>query len=172
MNCSKWRPEISAWIDGALSSGKAEEVRLHIRTCPECTRLHGELSLVGEVLESARKSELDPPPFMWQRIQARIQEQEEARIPDTGRRGLLEWFGIPQLRYAVGASLLLIVTGVVAIRTRAPESLDPDGLIQLDSYTMEVSGNPFLTQSDEQNPFFGLGQQEPGNPFEIGGVTK
>jgi hypothetical protein len=60
----------------------------------------------------------------------------------------------------------------VAIRTRAPQSIDPDGLIQLDSYTLEVSGNPFLTQSDEQNPFFSLGQQEPGNPFELGGVTK
>ncbi len=172
MNCSSWKRDISAWLDGALPPGKVEEMRLHIETCPDCARLHAELTPVSEVFESARQVELDPPPFMWQRIQARIQEQEEIRSSQSSRSGLLAWFGIPQLRYALGASLLLLVTGVVAIQTRSPQSIDPDSLMQLDSYTMEVSGNPFLRQSGEQNPFFGLSQQEPGNPFELGGVTQ
>ena len=172
MNCSNWKRDISAWLDGSLSPEKVKKVRLHLETCPDCTSFRAELSQVDEVFESARQVELNPPPFMWQRIQARIQEQEETLSSQSSRGGLLAGFGIPQLRYAIGASLLLLVTGVVAIRTRSPQSIDPESLTQLDSYTMEVSGNPFLIQSGEQNPFFGLSQQEPGNPFELGGVTQ
>lgn len=172
MKCRKWRREIVEWLDGRTSHAEGDALFQHLAECPECAAFHAEQLEVNKVFQSARRVTLEPPPFLWQRLEARIQEMERASTSTSAFSNLLDLFRLPQARYGLGALLLLLLTGLVAIETRNPGSVDREILARLEAYSIEVDSNPFLGQQKDQNPFFSLEQAKQNNPFDLGGVAK
>lgn len=172
MKCRKWRREIVEWLDGRTSHAEEEALFRHLAECPDCAAFHAEQLEVNRVLQSASEVRLEPPPFLWQRIEARIREVEGASASRPAFSTLLDLFRLPQARYGLGAMLLLLLTGLVAIETRHPGSVDQEILARLEAYSINVDANPFLGPEKEQNPFFALEQAKQKNPFDLGGVAK
>ena len=172
MNCRRWRREIVEWLDSRTSHAEEEALFQHLAECPDCATFHAEQLEVDRVLQSAREVRLEPPPFLWQRIEARIQEMEGARTSQPAFSALLDLFRLPQARYGLGALLLLLLTGLVAIETRHSGSVDQEILARLEAFSIKVDANPFLDPEQAQNPFFTLEQAKQKNPFDLGGVAK
>lgn len=160
------------WLDGRTAHAEGDPLLQHLEECPDCAAFHAEQLEVERVLQSAREVKLEPPPFLWQRIEARMQEMERAPASQPAFSTLLDLFRLPQARYGLGAALLLLMTGLVAIETRHPGTADQEILARLDAYSVEVESNPFLRPSNDQNPFFTLEQTKQKNPFDLGGVAK
>lgn len=63
------------YLDGDLPPGEMQQIREHLSGCAECSR---QLTLLAPVWQSEqRKERLTPSPFLWTRIQARIEEDEK-----------------------------------------------------------------------------------------------
>lgn len=172
MKCREWRREIVEWLDGRSAHAEGDELFRHLEDCSECSLFYDEQMEADRVLQAAREVRLEPPPFLWQRIEARIQEMERVPTARPTFAFLLDLFRMPQASYGLGAVLLLLLTGLVAIETRHPGAVDQEILARLEAYSIEVDSNPFLGPEKEQNPFISLGQSNQQNPFDLGGVAK
>ncbi|MFZ0426777.1 MAG: zf-HC2 domain-containing protein [Acidobacteriota bacterium] len=172
MNCRAWRREIVEWLDGRSSHAEGDALFQHLASCPQCAAFHSEQLETDRVLQAARQVSLEPPPLLWQRIEVRIREMEQAPAAQPGFATLLDLFRLPQVSYGLGAALLLLLTGLVAIETRSPAILDQEVLARLEAFSVQADSNPFLGPMQEQNPFFTMEQSKQQNPFDLGGVAK
>ncbi|MCC7009276.1 MAG: zf-HC2 domain-containing protein [Acidobacteria bacterium] len=120
--CRDIEPLLSLLVDGLLADDAQAEVRAHVRECPACRGLLTDL----ERLRSTARSlgPIAPASAAWHRIEDRL--KVDATVPDapvlaSGRRALLQWFGL--------AAALLLVTAVVYVaRGRvAPADQSADG---------------------------------------------
>ncbi len=169
MSCERWQVDISAWLDGALSP--AEEARLgaHLQSCGECSRFLAIQRRLGTALSAAEK--LGPPPGLWLRLEAELRRRPETRV--AARRSFWNWLQIPQWAYAAASALLLVLSGIVAVRMQEPAPAAPDRwLAELDSFSIQASGNPFMAPIDDENPFFDFARNPRGNPFKGGGDSE
>jgi anti-sigma factor RsiW len=162
MKCSDWRTEISALLDGSLVEHRAAEVRSHLESCSECSAFYAELSDLDRLLTDSLPT-LDPPARVWSRIQLRIEDQ--ARSPWWHMfRPLLS----PRFAYGVAAAIVLFFLVITALDVRESSAEEERYLAELDSFTLEVEGNPFLPTIESGNPFFTYEDSSADNPFGRG----
>ena len=66
-----------------------------------------------------------------------------------------------------------MVIGLVSLDQYRGHNEDARYLAELDAFTLEARGNPFMEDFSTENPFFGFARVESNNPFNgLGSVTK
>jgi len=77
MNCKKIEELIfTDYVDGNLKGHVLEELEAHLRSCPNCQKLAGELESTGKLFrESSRKK---APAGLWYKIRAEISAKPQA----------------------------------------------------------------------------------------------
>jgi len=168
MNCSEWRLEISAYIDSSLQAGKCAGVEKHLQECVECASFYAEQSELNQVLQAALP-DLEPPSQIWRSIESRLAlTSPVANMPD--RWSFTDLFRMPRLAFVGVAAAFILMLGLLVFDTSAPGREQERLLAELEAFSIETEGNPFLTEVRAENPFFKLSRFEPGNPFDrLGG---
>ena len=150
MKCENWKIQISAYLDGALDTAESQAVLQHIESCRECRTFHEE-TLALSSLFSVRAEGKSPSPFIWNKIERRITAQEETK----NRLSFLDFFRLPRMAYGMASAMLLIAL-VALVQLRGPSVENRQLLAEMDAYTIQAEGNPFLarTSLESDNPFF------------------
>ena len=161
MKCKDWKIKIFEFLDGALGEAEASKVLSHIESCPECRRFNEEHSAVGNLV-SAHVENAAPSPFTWSKIEHRITSEPEA-VPG---RAILDYLRMPRFAYGLASALVLICLAAL-IQLRGPSSEELQLLAEMDAYTIEAQGNPFINMREpgDDNPFFSY-ESGSVNPFE------
>jgi hypothetical protein len=78
MNCSNFKENFSAYIDGGLSAGLQTEAENHLKSCRACA---GMLEAYQAGIGIFRKAtEIDPPDDMFERVMAEVNGSAPARV--------------------------------------------------------------------------------------------
>ena len=151
MNCRDIRIQLSGKMEQELNPA----LSLHLDECPDCARFQLEEQQLDQLLEMAGTVSLNPPTYLWNRIEARINVAPPT--PVRVREGYAQWLGslfrVPAFRPVwVGLLVAGIVTGGLLHLPVGDESATL--LAELDAYRLETPENPFFTASiDDSNPF-------------------
>ena len=108
MRCEQVEPGLGDYVDGGLPADARREVEAHLRDCPACATLAGDLARVKQLAASLDR--LPPPPAAW----GRIAERAGVSRPGDGsvrRRWQTTWVPL-----AAAACLVLAVVLVIALR--------------------------------------------------------
>jgi predicted anti-sigma-YlaC factor YlaD len=155
-NCQQFRPQLSALADQNLEPEQRTEVEEHLDSCSDCSKfLQQELELVQ--LLGSERFQLEPPPIIWNRIQEQLQSSELPRWRWVFGQ-IQDAFQVSELRYAFASLVLLLMLSAVFVDSGSKLGPDPQILAHLDSYTVEVKGNPFWAGIEDarelrDNPF-------------------
>ena len=161
--CQHFRPQLSALSDQSLEQKYRPQVEQHLASCQDCSEfLREELELVR--LLGDEHFQLDLSPVIWSRIQEQLENSNAPRW-----RWVLEQiqdaFFVNELRYAFAGLLLLLMLSAVFVDSGSKLGPGPQILAHLDSYTVEVDGNPFWAEIEDAKK---LGD----NPFRQSGSHK
>jgi hypothetical protein len=172
MNCEAWRIEIAAFLDGSSDPEMVSRVRQHLETCSSCLEFYREQSQLNALLGSPAL-DLEPPEYLWHRIESRIEHRQETGAIQSVLAYLCRLWSVPRLRYALVSTVLLLVASWSLLELKNQRDADRVLLARIDAYQMEVvEGNPFLLDlkkaSPVDNPFFTLSTPS-SNPFESKG---
>ncbi len=149
-------------VESILASGVSEltaEVLSHLESCPACAELHSGEEDFQRLLELATTIQVEPPEWLWHRIDARIHGAQPASAWDEFVRGVERLFEVPDFRPAWVALVLALVlsASLTGLRSRVG---DGPWLAELQSYELEVPENPFLQEpGGDSNPFYSGGGQ-------------
>ena len=81
MRCRTVQRKLSAFLDGEVPEKMTSQITEHLSGCPACREEAASLSAVWKGLEEMR--EIDPSPYFWTRLNARIAQAERRRFsPD------------------------------------------------------------------------------------------
>lgn len=111
--------DLTAYLDGALSLERAEEVRAHLASCLACREEQARLKSTLAVLASLPPAP-EPPPFFANRLEYRIRaEQEQARVGWWPRLqdGLAHAFPRRRVLAVAGGLAAVLVAGVIPVRS-------------------------------------------------------
>ena len=158
MECEGVKVQVSTLLDASLDVEQVKAMEQHLESCPSCARFYREELEVADWLTKAGDLQLEPPPEIWQRIDSQISAQpSKFQLPSLWPRF--------EFRYAVASLVILALVSLTLLTF----SITPQGneqlLAELESYELEVEGNPFLSQMQLQDPFFEVNGPE-GNPFD------
>jgi anti-sigma factor RsiW len=103
MNCDSCTAELTAYLDGELTSGLAAEVESHLGECSACAADFKSLMESAEFVES-HAPELELRPEIWRNVQAHL-SQLPVPVPAAGWIPLI--FGHRWLTAAAAAVLVL-----------------------------------------------------------------
>lgn len=78
MRCRTVQRKLSAFLDGELSEKATSHIAEHLSRCPTCPQEAASLSSVWE--ELGEMHAIDPSPYFWTRLSARIAQAEEQRF--------------------------------------------------------------------------------------------
>ena len=158
MECEGTKVQVSTLLDANLDIEQVKELEGHLESCPSCAQFYEEQLELSKLLQVAENFQLEPPPAIWQRIDSQISAATE--------RSSFLFFPHFNLRYALAGVVVLILVAASVLSlftTRQEERLL---LAELESYTLEVEGNPFLSQIGLKDPLFDLNGQLGENPFD------
>jgi len=157
MNCEGWRIEIAAFLDGSSDPTMISRVRGHLDSCSSCLEFYREQSQLNALLGS-EDLQLEPPEYLWRRIESRMGQPQEAPAFPTFLARFFGFWQAPRLRYALVSSLLILVVSWSLLQFKSRHDADQALLARIDAYQMSVvPGNPFLSGLKEAPP--------PDNPF-------
>ncbi len=77
MECQDVRKILSAYLEGMVSPEDQELIDQHLASCRACSTALYELNRTGEALKNLK--EVEPPPWMKQKIMARVREEAEPK---------------------------------------------------------------------------------------------
>ena len=158
MECEGTKIQISALMDADLSIEQVQALEGHLESCSSCAQFYEEQLELSRLLRVSEDFQLEPPAAIWQRINSQISAQPK-------KLGFL-LFPRFDVRYAAAACVVLILFGLTLLTTLTPSQDDQLLLAELESYTLEVEGNPFLSQMKLTDPFFELTGPAEENPFD------
>lgn len=101
MRCRTIQRKLSVFLDGELSEKQASRIAEHLSGCPVCQQRAESLSSLWEQLGEMR--EIDPSPYFWTRLSARIAQTEERRFSLDKVRGMLDRMLLPATAVAAAA---------------------------------------------------------------------
>ena len=157
MECEGVKTQVSALLDASLDVEQVKAMEQHLESCPSCAKFYEDQLELTEWLQEAGDFQLDPPPEIWQRIDTQISAK-------PSKFGFL-LFPRFDFRYAVGGWVILALVSLTLLTLSTSPQEDELLLAELESYELEVEGNPFLSQMRLTYPFFEVNGQD-GNPFE------
>lgn len=102
MRCRTVQRKLSAFLDGELSEKKTSRIAEHLSGCPNCQQEVASLSSVWKRL--GERHAVDPSPYFWTRLSARIAQVEERRFSLDKVGGILNRLLVPAT--AIAASLV------------------------------------------------------------------
>ena len=106
-NCETIRESIGSWLDGELSPGESESVRMHVAGCAACEQARRQLEKLNLAFKEQLAAEATRIEFMpfWREVERRIDQKP------TWHEDLLEWgrdfFTAPRIAWAVPAVIAL-----------------------------------------------------------------
>ena len=108
-NCETIRESIGSWLDGELSPGESESVRLHVEGCAACGEARRQLEKLNLALKeqlAGDAARLEFIPF-WRAVQQRINQKRpwHEELLDWGR----DFFAAPRIAWSVPAVIALVL---------------------------------------------------------------
>ena len=144
-------------VESILASGASDltaEVLSHLESCPACAELHSGEEDFQRLLDLAATIQVEPPEWLWHRIDARIHNTQSESAWGEFVRGVGRLLEVPDLRPAWVALVLALVLSASLTGLR-PRVDDGPLLAELQNYELEVPDNPFLQEpSGDSNPFY------------------
>ena len=119
MECQDIRKNLSAYREGMVSPEEQELVEQHLASCRSCSAALYELNRAGEVVRNLK--EVEPPPWMKQKIMARVREEEEQR------KGVFRKLFYPlhiKVPLEAFATVLIAVVAVYVFKAVEPQMKD------------------------------------------------
>jgi len=119
MECQEIRKKLSAYREGMVSPEEQELMEQHLASCRPCSTALNELDRAGEALKNLK--EVEPPPWMKQRIMARVREEAEQK------KGFLRKVFYPlhvKVPLEAFATVLIAVVAVYVFRAVEPQMKD------------------------------------------------
>lgn len=110
MRCEEIESRMSRYLDGVLAVPEREAVEAHLRECPFCTALEGNLRNLVAALKAPA---VEPPSRVWGRLAASIEERRRHPGRQAVRRVA------PKL-LAAAAGLLLALGSLIPVLPRRP----------------------------------------------------
>ena len=108
-NCETIRESIGAWLDGELSPGESEAVRLHVAGCAACGEAQRQLERLDSALKEQLASEAARLQFMpfWRAVEQRIYQRRPwyEELLERCR----EFFTAPRIAWSVPAVIALVL---------------------------------------------------------------
>ncbi len=77
MKCEETKRKLSAYQDNELSQEETERIRRHLSKCRACAEDLQAINLAWDFLQAGET--IEPAPYFWTRLSARIAEQEKGR---------------------------------------------------------------------------------------------
>ena len=116
MECRKIREMLTAYLEGFVSSEERILIEKHIPSCHGCSNVLKDLKRAGELVKGLE--EVEPPPWMKQRVMAQVRAEEEAR--ESIFRRLLYPLHI-KVPIEAFATVLIAVIAIYVFRAVEPE---------------------------------------------------
>ncbi len=116
MDCQDIRKIFSSYLEGIVSPEDQELIDQHLASCRACSTALYELNRTGEVLKNLK--EVEPPPWMTQKIMARVREEAESK------RGFIQKLFYPlhiKVPLEAFATVLIAVIAVYVFKAVEPE---------------------------------------------------
>lgn len=116
MECHDIRKKLSAYLEGMVSPEDQELIDRHLASCRGCRTALYELNRTGEMLKNLKV--VESPPWMTQKIIARVREEAESR------RGFIQKLFYPlhiKVPLEAFATVLIAVIAVYVFKAVEPE---------------------------------------------------
>ncbi len=149
--------DFSAYLDRQLDVRQTRAVDEHLQSCTSCKSTFDEMRDLTRLFRESERAE--PSPFLWNRIEASLDEQPKPR--KAAALAGLRLFGWRPVLATASLGFLLIV-GITVYIESARNTRQESALAEIDkTYQSLASKNP-----DTYNPFStGSGAQWDSNPF-------
>jgi len=136
MTHTEIQQQLLRYLDGDLQDEKMQQIREHLTVCPVCAEQHAALASVW--LSESRLKKIDPSPFLWSKLQARIKEYEHtpAFIWDLKRVSQI----IPLHFFPALAVIAAIVVGIYIGTPRESQRYSHGQLVDQPSAAVEDLG--------------------------------
>jgi len=167
------KEQISAWIDRQLDAREAALIEAHLRECEICQHLQEELAFDTHMFRELEI--LAPPPYLWTRVAAELQQPARregfAWLPRQG----IAW-PRRQTLLAMAVALFVILGGAlfIILRQQADLRFEMAAIAQIDQAHVDLVAknteayNPFSKTSLadlDSNPFSRHTLDSNSNPF-------
>jgi predicted anti-sigma-YlaC factor YlaD len=162
MNCEQVRQYLVAALDHPGDGSIPLEPRLHLGDCPACSAFHREQTRLTELL-AAVGDPAHAPSLPWERFESRLPNSRAAK---WSLSSFLDAFSLSGFRFAVVASLVLLLASLALLHFDSIGASDGQTLAALRTYQIEAAGNPFMPAVSPQNPFFTIEPLTEENPFD------
>jgi hypothetical protein len=119
MTCDEIEDRLPAYLENLLSAEEKEDIEGHLAACPRCSHACKDLRQAEGLVQDL--PEVEPPPFLEQRIMARVREEA------AQKQGILRKLFYPlyiKIPIQAFATLLIAVMALSIYRTVMPELKD------------------------------------------------
>jgi hypothetical protein len=137
MECNDIRKILSAYIEGLVSADEKISIEKHLGPCDKCQKYLADLKSTMELVSNLE--EIEPPPWLTQRVMARIRSDHESR------RGILQKLLYPlyvKIPLAAIATIAIALTTIYIFKTNHPDVRTAKAPPETSrkSLTQEISG--------------------------------
>jgi hypothetical protein len=154
MECSDVLEKLSAYVEDIISPEEKQLIDEHLEACDRCNDSLADLKKTLEYVGNLK--EVEPPPWLTQKIMARVRSEIEAK------RGILQKLFFPlhiKLPIEAIAAIFVVLTTVYVFRTIQPE-------MELTKAPSEEVRLRALSEEKEKVPVLAKRQPSPPEPRE------
>lgn len=128
------------FLDGNLPDEEMQQIRKHLSTCSVCAEQHDALAPVWQ--SESKLEKVQPSPFLWTRLQARIKESEQTSVFMSDLKRTLHGITVPP--FPALAVVVAIVVGIYLGTPREPRRYErAQSINQLSSSADELGLDQF-----------------------------
>jgi hypothetical protein len=162
-SCKDIRPQLSEFVDGALTSDARADVEEHLAICAACAALARDLDRVRAA--ASQLGPIAPPEHIWLEIAGQIRLGSPVASPSAPpavrRQAVWQWLGL-------AAALLLITLGAYAIQRWPASRTSPSAAIATAPGNVPATGSVETLEQELRQA-----EQHYGNAIaELEAITK
>jgi anti-sigma factor RsiW len=141
MECRKCSENLTAFLDGELSSAESGQIQSHLRLCPSCSK---ELQSLREAEEfcASHHREIMPNPGSWNLVRARLSETSAIPVSRASIFSRFRW-----------AMAILAVVAIFAFAYTEYQQIQERNFERYVSQYMQQRKSQIVRQSTSQNPY-------------------
>lgn len=124
MECRSIEEKLSAYLENQLSSEEKMQVAEHLMTCAKCSLSLNDLKKTVAYIQGLE--EIEPPPWLAQKVMARVREEAESK------KGILQKLFYPihiKVPIEVVATIAVVVTTFYVFKTIEPVVKQPGAIL-------------------------------------------